>query len=205
MTEWEPIALAALAGIERSERASHVFLVEGDPALLRRASHGIANRVLRRLARDDSLALAKHASGQPYVPGLDIGISLSHSGGCLLVALGDASIGVDIESLRHPAKWRDVYDWITTPAERSPDPTPDDFLFSWTAKEALLKSAGIGLDYGLARLTLPADAREPAEVHGRRYWLHPLPRWKTMAACAALGGEGQVHTHYLIMPRGALA
>lgn len=142
----------------------------------------------------------KDAYGKPIVPGGALSISISHSGSCILVALANVSVGVDIEYLRHRHQWLTLYEWITFPEDRFLDPTEIDFLESWTAKESLVKIFGRAVDQGIRSISIPvvrSRAFRRASVNGRCFWIKPLPQWKEMVACLALAEPCAVLPYYL--------
>lgn len=83
----------------------------------------------------------------------------SHSGDFALVALSrDGAVGVDIEHLGKDPRALEIarrfFDASEAEALASLDPAvrDDAFIALWCAKEAVLKAAGEGLSFGLARL-----------------------------------------------------
>ncbi|MHB8289169.1 MAG: 4'-phosphopantetheinyl transferase family protein [Acidimicrobiales bacterium] len=62
------------------------------------------------------------------------------------VALSSSPVGVDIQSLRAPAGWREVIGRCFTLGEMlEVGADPERFITMWTLKEAFLKALGIGL------------------------------------------------------------
>ena len=100
-------------------------------------------------------------SGQMQRRGADAALSFnwSHSGDYALVALsrGDA-VGVDIERLGKNLRAFEIAQRFFEPGEAAalaalePDARDLAFIGLWCAKEAVLKAAGEGLSFGLARL-----------------------------------------------------
>ena len=85
----------------------------------------------------------------PAAHASDLDFNLSHSGELALIALArDLRIGIDVEKPRGRDPLR-VADRYFSPAEvdaiRSAGDRPDEFLRYWTAKEALAKGLGLGL------------------------------------------------------------
>jgi 4'-phosphopantetheinyl transferase len=120
---------------------------------------------------DADVVLRRDESGRLVVisPTSELRCSLSHSGGLALVAVTlGVDVGVDLESTR-----RDTSDWavwrhVLTAEELSSTPRtgPDrlrSLLAFWTAKEAVLKAAGVGL------------AVDPREIELRAGRLVTLP------------------------------
>lgn len=86
------------------------------------------------------VTVAHHADGAPFLPEIDIEVSISHSAENVVVALGsEAGFGVDTETLR-PQLER-VKDKFLTPGEQLLFPTLREMLRAWSAKEAVYKAA----------------------------------------------------------------
>lgn len=107
------------------------------------------------------LPLAREARGRPRIgpPGAGFDASWSHSGDGLLIALGrEVEVGVDMEWRRPRPRALEVAQRYFAPAEiewlegRSPEQREFVFLRLWCAKEAVLKTHGYGLAFGLHRL-----------------------------------------------------
>ena len=92
--------------------------------------------------------------GKPEAPG--VFFSLSHSGGCALLAMSDGDVGADLERLR-PAPMRtagrvfapEELDWLAAGEDGDAR-----FFTLWTLKEALLKAAGRGLTQPLQEVNV---------------------------------------------------
>jgi phosphopantetheinyl transferase len=197
---WRDFARGEQGRLKLGEQIVSVFLFDDHRAgLLRARSCLIASQLLRDC--DPHARMHKDARGKPRVSGSNLHVSISHSGRCLVVAIGTANLGVDIEYLRYPTKWKSVYRWINEEQDRVALPDERDFLECWTAKEALVKLLGTGLDYGLRRLHVPAvrsSAWRNVTIGSRCYWLKPLPRWKDMVLFLALERPGVVRTYHVV-------
>lgn len=104
--------------------------------------------------------------GKPRLPGGELALSSSASGRRILVAVGepDTDVGVDIE--RIPADLHEGFDdYALSPLEKRLLPSGAEGtrtrIGSWVAKEAVLKSTGLGLDYPPWGLTI-SQLREGA-------------------------------------------
>jgi phosphopantetheinyl transferase len=154
-----------------------------------------AERVrLQRLAARAALERAGEALGAGArtlafdargAPRLDDGwcCSLSHARRLAAAAVGRAPVGIDVEPLREPR--RDLVERVLDPAERAllaHLPLELAFARAWTAKEAVLKRAGVGL------LELSACRLERLDPDGR---LHLRHRGATLAVVQRLA-EGHV-------------
>lgn len=115
---------------------------------------------------------------EPTVHEQDLDFNLSHSGEMALVAVGRGlRVGVDVERLRPGRNPLRVADRYFSPAEVAavravPEAErPGAFLRYWTAKEALAKGLGLGLQAPIGGLELavqPGGAMVP--VHEAKDW-----------------------------------
>ena len=87
-------------------------------------------------------------SGKPYIEGIDVNFSISHSGTIALCAIADAPVGVDIEKIRDVdlsiAKKHfalDEQDYVFEKLSLS----KQRFFEIWTRKEAYVKMLGKGI------------------------------------------------------------
>lgn len=188
--KWRRLSLTGLARLGPPEGAAFVFLMEDKrPGFLRSYSRAVAEYLAQRLTGNVGLRVQKDSHGRPFLPGSRLNVSISHSGPCLMIALATAEVGVDIDYIRNPATWPDLYRWINCPEDRWPTPTEQEFLACWTAKESILKMLPGGFDYGVQRVSVPTSASGawlPVWVDERRFYLRLLPSWKSMIASIAL-------------------
>ena len=138
-----------LVGVEQ-ERAD-AYLRDADRA---RFVTGVA---LSRTVLGDKLALAPRDvpldrtcqdCGRPHgPPRLRDGplFSISHSGERVVLAVADVPVGVDVEKLDRRLDPTRLAKRMLLPEERARIATPDDFLRTWTRKEALVKATGEGV------------------------------------------------------------
>lgn len=115
----------------------------------------------------DALALARDARNRPQLHGAlaRYDCNWSHSGGHLLLALGDGvRVGVDVEQVRPRARALELaqrffaaeeVDWLRGFAAGAPRDAA--FARLWCLKEALLKAHGHGLSFGLHRVAFAPD------------------------------------------------
>ncbi|HET9483080.1 MAG TPA: 4'-phosphopantetheinyl transferase superfamily protein [Xanthomonadales bacterium] len=128
-----------------------------------------------------ALELAREPGGRPYVafPPAAIAFSVAHSGVNLVLALSATRIGVDIEH-RRKRPYGELAARAFVDSERAWVAAQEDrigaFLRLWTAKEAVLKAAGVGIAGGLASVVVAARADRlmlraaPAELGPREHW-----------------------------------
>ena len=116
----------------------------------------LAYGLLRELLGEDfsPANLQKDANGRPYLAGLPLDFNLSHTKGLIVCAVekdvAQPRIGVDAEALRGRTAEemnRIAVRWFTGKEQIQflKDPTEEAFLQIWTAKEAMAKYIGTGL------------------------------------------------------------
>jgi 4'-phosphopantetheinyl transferase len=135
---------------------------------------------------EDTIRLTRDAHGRPRFAGALQGFdaSWSHSGGGLLIALGEGvDVGVDLEQARPRPRALELADRFFHASEYAwlhglPEPDRNEaFLRLWCAKEAVLKAHGRGIAFGLDKFGL-------ADLGGMLGMAH---------AHAGLGGPWSVH------------
>ena len=132
------------------DRLARAERMPPDAAALCLAAGALTAGVLRLHDRD----IHTGPYGKPEAPG--VFFSLSHSGGCALLAVSDADVGADLERLR-PAPMRtagrvfapEELDWLAAGEDGDAR-----FFTLWTLKEALLKAAGRGLTQPLREVNV---------------------------------------------------
>jgi 4'-phosphopantetheinyl transferase len=150
-----------LAPEERARAGRFRFARDGTRFAARRA---IRRWVLAGYLGTDpaSLAFAAGPHGKPALAGeRELTFSDSESGGLALIAVATrARVGVDLERVRPLPGATRVMERLGTPADRAafeslrPEDRERGFFRWWTAKEALVKALGTGLDDSLAGVDL---------------------------------------------------
>lgn len=139
--------------------------------------------------------LAHSMSGQGDTRRLDF--NWSHSGDYALIAISrDGPVGVDIE--RHGKNMRtlDLARRFFAPSETEalasfpPDARDRAFIGLWCAKEAVLKAAGEGLSFGLARLAFAHHGAEDWTLANLDPALGQADAWQLVGFDAAPGYRG---------------
>ncbi|UDG82666.1 4'-phosphopantetheinyl transferase family protein [Candidatus Vallotia lariciata] len=140
-----------------------------------------------------------------------LSFNVTHAGQNALIALSNKRcVGVDIECVERVIAWRALLKTVCTTSERnillrsSPMRGAKGFLRCWTAKEAVLKAFGIGIRYGLQRVSV--DPFAPGIQHIK---LPVKDKWNSIAVlqlhwiddlvdylgCIAFGPIGSVNAH----------
>jgi 4'-phosphopantetheinyl transferase len=120
--------------------------------------------------------LLREASGLHY--------NVSHAGDCVLLAVAQSEIGIDVERLNPQFAFQDVLEYSFSPAEkafieRSSVPY-QAFYQLWTRKEAFVKATGRGIDAEFSEV--PAlDGLHHLASHGG------VPRWVVSSFEVAAG------------------
>jgi 4'-phosphopantetheinyl transferase len=162
--------------LDERERARHRRLAS--PRQARRyASTRSALRVVLGAALDlapQDVALEQGPHGKPLLAGATgISFNLSHRGDSAVIALAaGCEVGVDVElssrlaaPTRLAGRFFDAGEAATIAA--LPEALARDaFLRCWTAKEAVLKAIGTGLEGGMREVVVSADPREPLRLLG---------------------------------------
>ena len=122
--------------------------------------------------------------------------NLSHSSGWAAIALSDREIGIDIEGSSATAGLLATADDVLTAYEMSrlsaspTDRRPGHFLALWTAKEALMKATGRGVDLPPLQIEVETNAQHlPIRYRSHpNWWLKTL--WPKDDLVMSLSGPG---------------
>ena len=102
----------------------------------------------------EALTFTENSHGKPIlVDGPPF--SLSHSADMMMLAIGDAEVGCDLEWIDPALDWPPLAETFFTPAERAalaalpPEAARRAFFACWARKEAFVKALGLGLSYPL--------------------------------------------------------
>ena len=114
--------------------------VEKDKLLSLTAGMLIRNRI-------GNTPLSENEHGKPYADGGQF-FSVSHSGECVVIAVDDREIGIDVERLPD-RDYLQIAERFYHPNElayvRRAEDSARAFTYVWTRKEAYLKQIGIGI------------------------------------------------------------
>lgn len=170
--------LYAEADAERKRRADRCLRQED-------AVRCIAADALLRYAVKESLGVSefvveKTALGKPRLQGMeDFHFNLSHSGKWVVIAYGDAEVGVDVEKIHMTDGKAAIARRYFTEDEQgfvfeNAAKIPERFFRVWTAKESYLKYLGTGLHRRMdsfSVLSSPAAQMLYSRLLDEDYWL----------------------------------
>jgi 4'-phosphopantetheinyl transferase len=171
--EEEARLAALLAADERARAALFRFARDRRRFVVRRgrAREWLAEEVGGNPAR---LRFTANAHGKPELTG-GPHFSLSHSGETMMLAIGDAELGCDIEAIDPALDWPPLARTFFSPTENAalaalaPEAARTAFFACWSRKEAFIKALGLGLSYPLDAFTVSVGAA-PAVVSGGEGW-----------------------------------
>lgn len=146
----------------------------------------VAGRTLARRALATHLGLTdpgqvpltEGARGRPGLVGGELRFSISHSGGRILVAIGDQDVGADIEQRRLGRVDAGLAERCATAGELGHGLDAWAFFWLWTAKEACAKCVGLGLGLDFRSFEVP------------RPWGSPVVRLVTASPHSVLSNLG---------------
>jgi 4'-phosphopantetheinyl transferase len=176
----------------------------------------------------DRLRFARNSHGKPRLSGEYAGrveLSISHSDGVIVVALADASVGVDVERCDRRAFPLEALAIACEEGERArimalPEAQRGVVAYRvWTCKEAVLKADGRGLAVSPREVPVPDPAalladssRLQLSCHGRAWDVTTLPihdAWRCAVATAPASARAEVglttHTWQDVVQRALAA
>lgn len=149
-----PVAVDELGVLNDAERQHLGRLTAARAHTIQARSYVMRREVLGSLLRMPASAVelvrrcpvcGASDHGPPSAPQLAgsglASLSVSHTEAIVGIAVATTAVGLDIELPRPPTEWREIADDVSHPGDRVPD-----MLHCWTAKEAVLKLLGVGLN-----------------------------------------------------------
>ena len=157
------------SALDPAERDRSRLMHRDDARLRFTAGRWLVRRVLaRRLGCTEAeVALAIGPHGRPALAGGGIDFNLSHAGSLVVLALGEARTGIDVEATKRANDWRAIarrfFSAVEVAAiEAYPEAERRTAFFRvWVRKEAFVKALGTGIATGLGRFDVSAGP-EPA-------------------------------------------
>lgn len=157
---------------------------------------------LRRRPQD--LRLFSSARGKPQLTqpcGADepVEFNVSHAGAHALIAISHGgAVGVDIERCDPALDVPSLEQQVLSARERQMDARQQPGFFErWVAKEAVLKTVGVGLASHLLQLSV----EKPQAIDDRRYHLHDVePVWPLLGAWRLDAPTGYVAAVACVLP-----
>ena len=128
------------------------------------AGRWLARRVLARRigCTEAEIELAVDTHGRPSLASGGIDFNLSHAGSCVVIALSEVRVGIDVESVERTRDWRAIAQRFFSPAETAAieactaQQRRMTFFRIWVRKEAFVKALGTGVATGFDRFDVSA-------------------------------------------------
>ncbi|CAG7605382.1 4'-phosphopantetheinyl transferase family protein [Candidatus Vallotia tarda] len=160
-----------------------------------------------------SLRFSLGAFGRPELDGYrdTLSFNVTHTGQHALIALSERRcVGIDIEHIERVIAWRALLRTVCTAPEQrmllgsGPMHGFKGFLRCWTAKEAVLKALGVGVRYGLQKVSIDLYAYDRQHIKAplsdkwnnipelQLYWIDDLVSY---LGCIAFGPAGSVNAY----------
>lgn len=116
-------------------------------------------------------------AGKPYFANSNLHFSLSHTEGCIAVALDTAPVGIDVQKIAphkegFAKRWLNEQEAHAVAASDDPDTT---LCAVWCAKEAVCKQSGTGLCSAPQKIDTASAAATQFTLSGERYALAAAP------------------------------
>lgn len=166
-------------------------------------TRGTVRKILGRYADRDPAQLEFQTTerGKPSLANSAFGFSIAHSAGlALLVVVPGHEIGVDLELVRPVGRAFAIAERYFSAMEV--ERAPEDFLQSWTLREALLKASGTGIAALTETRALDlSGALEGREIYARfraqNWWLRAIaPTPGSIGAIAVDAPDLPVVSHH---------
>lgn len=122
----------------------------------------------------ETLVFSENSHGKPVLAD-GPPFSLSHAADIMMLAIGDADVGCDIERIDPALDWQPLTETFFTITERNalavlpPAAARRAFFACWARKEAFVKALGLGLSYPLDAFDVSVNAA-PALLTGGEGW-----------------------------------
>ena len=116
-------------------------------------------------------------AGKPYLASSELHFSLSHTEGCIAVAVNTAPVGIDVQKIAprregFAKRWLNEREALAVAASDDPDAT---LCTVWCAKEAVCKQSGTGLCSAPQKIDTASAATTQFALSGERYALAAAP------------------------------
>jgi len=171
----EPCAdLALVLAHESHNHPSQVLPVEGAATGVGGIVRDIVCMGAEVVGVLDALRFGENSHGKPILADGPC-FSLSHSADMMMLAIGDAAIGCDVERIDPALDWPPLAETFFTATERAalaalpPEAARRAFFACWARKEAFVKALGLGLSWPLDAFDVSVGAT-PALLSGGAGW-----------------------------------
>ncbi|MGV6820505.1 MAG: 4'-phosphopantetheinyl transferase family protein [Parvularcula sp.] len=133
-----------------------------------------------------ALSISPDRSGRPHLTGQSLDFNMSRTEGLAIVAVSKCRVGIDVELIRPIDEMDEILQDHFTAEERScldaltGRPRMTGFFRLWTAKEAITKATGEGLEAPLGQIGFQLDGARTIHAEGRgsyapgRWWISAL-------------------------------
>jgi 4'-phosphopantetheinyl transferase len=194
LDDWDIGALSDILTLQERARADRFR--QADDRRRYTVGRGVLRRLLgRRLQRaPGSLAFGASPHGKPTLAEAgEIAFNVSHSGDYVLVAVGRAAIGVDVEQVRPGLDLMGVGARVFTPAELASIASAPEahktprFFRHWTFKEAVVKAVGFGLSVDLKQFEIALTNEGPELISHGAIELGSVSDWRLEAVAVEDG------------------
>lgn len=140
--------------------------------------------------------LAEGDHGKPYLKGYpQIQFNISHGMGLAVLAIGDCSVGVDVEYMRpyrEPLLKRVLSEAELRQMEAAGESGREELFFRfWTLKESYVKAVGCGITVPLQEISfqIGEDGEIVCEKTGWKFRQWKLAEGYVLSACVSGNGE----------------
>lgn len=172
-----------LSEVEKVRMANFKFLIDRQRFV---CFHGAMREILAKYAKIPPGQLIFHTEefGKPFFEQFEnLQFNLTHSHDKAILAISNASVGVDIEYIRPIDDILEFSSRFFTEQEkddvsgRSGDDQLKRFYQIWTGKEALIKATGKGLSYDLSSFSIQSSCPPFIVFHNRNQKNGPNESW----------------------------
>ena len=123
------------------------------------AAEALLRHALKKQGICDFQVLAEE-NGKPYLQGLPVHFSLSHSGEYVLCAISSQSVGCDIQQIKQP-DLKLARRYFSSGEVKLLESAPELFYRLWVLKESLGKALGCGLNESILRQEFDLTGTKP--------------------------------------------
>ncbi|MCL2083499.1 MAG: 4'-phosphopantetheinyl transferase superfamily protein [Oscillospiraceae bacterium] len=133
-------------------------------------------------------------NGKPFLPSREFQFSLTHSSGCVGLALSEQDIGIDAETARkyHPGVPHRMFSTFEQEQITSCTNPQEMFFTLWTLKESYVKAIGRGLTFPLREIEFTVNENGIACSDDRFFCFSERHGNEFISACSLLRHGGML-------------